>query len=169
MSDPPRLPPPLFGLVLSGHILCGLLSGCGGGAANTTPSNDEQVESPPATQGESEVESEAVSVLDGRYAGQPPPQPPGAIGMSREYRFDGTRRTYEMTGYPSLAERGVFRIVSGDEPRIRFNEVRRCGPCEVEGPNEDGPDVERVIRLEADGSSFTMDGWTFTRTSDATP
>ena len=95
------------------------------------------------------------------------PQPAGTIGMSREYRFDGEASTYEMTGYPSLQETGSFVLVSeGGATRLRFTSVRRCGPCENEGPDTDAPDAEREITLAEDGSSFTMDDWTFTRASE---
>jgi cysteine-rich repeat protein len=99
------------------------------------------------------------AALEGRWTGG---SRGGPIASTRTWTFRGS--SYEMSGYPSIAERGQFLVVSnvragdgGRSLRLRFTAVMRCGPC-GSSPMRPEDDRERTVQLSADRRTLTIDG-----------
>lgn len=104
------------------------------------------------------------AALEGRWTGG---SRGGPIASTRTWTFRGS--SYEMSGYPSIAERGQFSIVSnapaddgGRTLRVRFTSVTRCGPC-GSSPMRPEDDRERTVQLSADRRTLTIDGMSLRR------
>ncbi len=99
------------------------------------------------------------TALEGRWTGG---SRGGPIASTKTWTFRGS--SYEMSGYPSIAERGQFLVVSnvragdgGRSLRLRFTAVMRCGPC-GSSPMRPEDDRERTVQLSADRRTLTIDG-----------
>lgn len=87
----------------------------------------------------------------------------GPISLVATWTFTADR--YEMTGYPSIGERGRVEVLSrtGEVARVRFSERMYCGPCESRGPDTPRETEDIDIRIAPDGQSIEMRGFVFRR------
>lgn len=134
-----------------------LLAACGGSTpepAVPEPQTAEAAEPAPAPA----APETAANPLTGTWHGEVP-GPDIAAVRDWEFRADGT---YEMTGYPSIGERGHWRLEETDGAlTVHLTERLACGPCETSGPTEPSPDA--ALPLSIDGDQLEFERWTYLR------